>query len=86
MSVQSEFQRILGDTTASLRVRGRPELAEALERKAARAGDSLEGRARAVLQGIDEAADAGLEETLDHLEAICGVILGVQGRREAARR
>ena len=75
MSVRGEFQRILGDTTATLRVEGQRELAERLEHTESHAGESLDARARAVLAEI-EAVIPELRPTLDHLGAICHAIVG----------
>ena len=76
MSVRGEFQRILGDATAALRVLGESGLAERLERSATTADDSLEARAAAVLAGIEAVTEAEPRAALDHLGAICRVILG----------
>ncbi len=76
MSVRSEFQRILGDTTAQLRVLGEHALARALESAESASGDSLEARAGAVLDGLEAANDAKLATQLQHLDAICRVIVG----------
>ena len=76
MSVRGEFQRILGDTAATLRVEGERELAEHLEQTQARAGESLDERARAVLSEIEAVANPDLRATLEHLNAICRAILG----------
>lgn len=80
MSVRGEFQRILGDTTAALRVRGEHDLAESLQRAESTAGDSLEARAGAVLDGVEAASSPELSETLHHLEAICRAVVGRQRR------
>ena len=74
MSVRGEFRRILGDTTAALRVAGEVELADALER----AGDGSQGdlvAAATRVRATVEATDVDPEAT-DHLAAICRAILG----------
>jgi len=76
MSVRGEFQRILGDTTAQLRVRGEHALAEFLERAESSAGDALEARAGAVLDAVEAATRDELAATLDHLREICRVVVG----------
>ena len=85
MSVRGEFQRILGDTAAQLRVQGCHALAEALERAESGSGDALEARAAAVLEGLEASATEELEATLDHLRSICRVIVGQPGT-QATRR
>ena len=76
MSVRGEYQRILGDTTAKLRVQGAHALAESLERADAAAGSALEARALAVLSDIEAADGDDLDETLEHLQAICRAVAG----------
>ena len=76
MSVSGEFERILGDTTAALRVRGEAELSERLERLAAGPRDALTVRADAVLAELRAIGDAELQSAVEHLNAICRVIVG----------
>jgi hypothetical protein len=76
MSVRGEFQRILGDTTARLRVRGEHALAAALERADSSTGEALDARAGAVLDAVEAATREELEATLDHLREICRVVVG----------
>lgn len=76
MSVRGEFERILGDTTAALRVRGVPDLSERLERTASISGEVLSVRAGAVLAVIESISDDELRASVDHLASICRVIVG----------
>ena len=66
MSVRGEFARILGDATASLRVAGDLELADALERAGNGSQQDLGGAARRVLGLIGCGAQA-----LTQLHGLC---------------
>ena len=76
MSVRGEFQRILGDTTARLRVAGEHDLAAALEAADGEAGSDLEVRAGAVLDRLESLPAPERPEALEHLRAICRVVTG----------
>jgi hypothetical protein len=74
MSVSGEFRRILGDATASLRVDGGLEFADALERAGDASPQDLSVAANRVLAVLADRETAC--EATEHLEAICRAILG----------
>jgi len=79
MSVRGEFRRAVGDAVAALRVAQAYPLADRLERACDPDAAELSAVADAVLADIASARRAGVAPVADeveHLAALCRVILG----------